>query len=332
MLVTFLVGASRVYLGVHYPTDVLAGWIMGLTWALACWVVERRSNSAPVSDSRSRRIRPGDAAETPSVGGGALADGRTPRMTESVTPAPGARAILLVEDEPAVRQLFASALQRAGYLVHQARSGEEAVSVFEAYPAIDLLLTDIRMPEMSGLELVRQLSARAPALKVILHLRVSGRRTESGDHPSLPRQAVLTCRPPGQSPRGPRRLTRFAVRTRPRYNARRTSRASTAGRIRCRSGLNQTPYLLPTRRGSGWRRCEHHSTCARLPGPPVLRVVAVHTEPFEGAYADDIHRHHPEPHCFGHRSQHRVLPRPARILSRHDGPRQRALRVRMAAA
>ena len=88
-------------------------------------------------------------------------------MTESVTTAPGARAILLVEDEPAVRQLFASALQRAGYLVHQARSGEEAVSVFEAYPAIDLLLTDIRMPEMSGLELVRQLSARAPALKVI---------------------------------------------------------------------------------------------------------------------------------------------------------------------
>jgi two-component system cell cycle sensor histidine kinase/response regulator CckA len=88
-------------------------------------------------------------------------------MTESVTPAPGARAILLVEDEPAVRQLFASALQRAGYLVHQARSGEEAVSLFESCPAIDLLLTDIRMPEMSGLELVRQLSARAPALKVI---------------------------------------------------------------------------------------------------------------------------------------------------------------------
>ena len=42
MLVTFLVGASRVYLGVHYPTDVLAGWMMGLTWALACWIVERR--------------------------------------------------------------------------------------------------------------------------------------------------------------------------------------------------------------------------------------------------------------------------------------------------
>ena len=42
MLVTFLVGVTRIFLGVHYPTDVLAGWMVGLTWALACWTVERR--------------------------------------------------------------------------------------------------------------------------------------------------------------------------------------------------------------------------------------------------------------------------------------------------
>jgi undecaprenyl-diphosphatase len=41
MLLAFLVGSSRVLLGVHYPTDVVAGWLIGMTWALFCWIVER---------------------------------------------------------------------------------------------------------------------------------------------------------------------------------------------------------------------------------------------------------------------------------------------------
>ncbi len=39
---TLLIGVSRVYLGVHWPTDVLAGWTAGAVWALLCWVAAQR--------------------------------------------------------------------------------------------------------------------------------------------------------------------------------------------------------------------------------------------------------------------------------------------------
>jgi undecaprenyl-diphosphatase len=52
---TFMIGVSRVYLGVHYPTDVLAGWCVGSAWALLCWTImtrlQRRGGIEPPGDS-----------------------------------------------------------------------------------------------------------------------------------------------------------------------------------------------------------------------------------------------------------------------------------------
>ena len=76
--------------------------------------------------------------------------------------------ILLVEDEPAVRQLFSLALSRAGYRVLEARNGQEAVKVFDQHgDTVDLLLTDLRMPFMGGAELAKQLRTRRRTLKLL---------------------------------------------------------------------------------------------------------------------------------------------------------------------
>ena len=76
--------------------------------------------------------------------------------------------ILLVEDEPAVRQLFAQALKRAGYSIYEARNGQEAMKLFDQHgEIIDMLLTDMRMPYMGGAELAHHLRGRRRSLKRI---------------------------------------------------------------------------------------------------------------------------------------------------------------------
>ena len=80
----------------------------------------------------------------------------------------GSATILLVEDEEAVRAFAARALISRGYTVHEASSGTEALEVMEREEGkIDLVVSDVVMPEMDGPSLLRELRQTRPDLKII---------------------------------------------------------------------------------------------------------------------------------------------------------------------
>ena len=80
----------------------------------------------------------------------------------------GTGCVLLVEDEEAVRKFAARALASRGYEVLEAASGREAIDILEETEAsVDLVVSDVVMPEMDGPTLMRELRKRDPALKII---------------------------------------------------------------------------------------------------------------------------------------------------------------------
>jgi two-component system, cell cycle sensor histidine kinase and response regulator CckA len=108
-----------------------------------------------------------------------------PSTTEHRPLAPKA-TILLAEDEPQLRELGETILGRAGYKVVVAATSDALRSLVREYPgSVDLLLTDVIMPGLGGLELVGMAKARWPGIRV---LYVSGYRREQikGLDPQVP--------------------------------------------------------------------------------------------------------------------------------------------------
>lgn len=89
---------------------------------------------------------------------------------ESAAPAPAGtgEVVLVVDDEDVIRRLLCRLLSRNGYQVLDAASGEEAVALVDGQrAAVDLLVTDVIMPTMSGPQVAEALVARNPSLRVL---------------------------------------------------------------------------------------------------------------------------------------------------------------------
>ncbi len=99
----------------------------------------------------------------------------------------GLETILVVEDEPAVRGLAVRMLRESGYTVIEASNGQEAQRVVETLPenAIHLLLIDLVMPGMSGVELATWVQTRSPGVCILFMSGYARQVSIASDHPTI---------------------------------------------------------------------------------------------------------------------------------------------------
>ena len=74
--------------------------------------------------------------------------------------------ILIVDDEPQMRRLLVRVLNGAGHNVHEAENGQDGIRLFRRIRPV-LVITDIVMPDMEGIEMIRELRQEAPALPIL---------------------------------------------------------------------------------------------------------------------------------------------------------------------
>jgi two-component system cell cycle sensor histidine kinase/response regulator CckA len=100
--------------------------------------------------------------------------------------------ILIADDEAELRELFAKELQPQ-FRILTATNGREALALLRSAPGIQLLITDIRMLEMNGFELVEEALIWDPELKVVF---ITGYRDEIPPTPLLRAREIRTLRKP----------------------------------------------------------------------------------------------------------------------------------------
>jgi two-component system, cell cycle sensor histidine kinase and response regulator CckA len=126
-----------------------------------------------------------------------LAQAKLPVATEQPAgrgPLTGAETILVVEDEARVRKLMVDVLTARGYTVIEATRGQEAIRIVKRHKGdIHLALVDVVMPEMSGPDLIREISPRRPHMRV---LYISGYLEEAIVHHGIPQSGIAFLQKP----------------------------------------------------------------------------------------------------------------------------------------
>lgn len=99
--------------------------------------------------------------------------------------------ILVIDDEPQVRAMLRQMLEREGYEVVEAEEGEEGMRRYREQP-VDLVITDILMPQKEGIETIRALRRTNPGVKIIAIS--GGGRMSKLDSCLLPRRSAPSVR------------------------------------------------------------------------------------------------------------------------------------------
>ncbi len=109
-----------------------------------------------------------------------------------MTPSPTMTRILLAEDDDSLRAFLTRALERAGYAVRACPDGETALAALDDGP-YDLLLTDIVMPGVDGIEVAREAAVREPALRIMFITGFAAVALSAGDR--APKGAKVLSKP-----------------------------------------------------------------------------------------------------------------------------------------
>jgi signal transduction histidine kinase/CheY-like chemotaxis protein len=132
----------------------------GLGLSVTYGIVQRHNGKLEIDSAPGR----GTTVHVTLPAAGKIADAPGPPTSDS--PSPAQLRVLLVDDEPEVRSALADVLATSGHTAFQAAGGREALAWLDAGQPVDLVLTDLGMPGLTGADVARAVRARWPHLRI----------------------------------------------------------------------------------------------------------------------------------------------------------------------